>query len=201
MSATKACPECGARVPTDAPLGLCPRCLMNAAASETAFNRPIEKQGAAPISPPAPGCPEILQAIRELDLVPAQDLDRLEALAGVDPAQLARSLVEDKKLTHYQAGALLQGKARGLLIGQYLVEDRLGVGGMGVVFKARHRSSGRVVALKILPPSFAREPDAITRFRREFQIASRLNHPNLVAAIEASEDRGVHYLTMEYIPG
>ena len=96
---------------------------------------------------------------------------------------------------------MLQGKARGLMIGQYLVLDKLGGGGRGVVFKAQHRPSGRIVALKILPPSFGREPETVRRFRREFQIASRLSHPNLVAAIEASEDRGVHYLTMEYIPG
>ena len=87
------------------------------------------------------------------------------------------------------------------MIGNYLVLGKLGVGGMGVVFKARHRPSGRVVALKMLPPSFGREAEAVRRFRREFQVASRLNHPNLVAAVEASEDRGVHFMTMEYIPG
>ena len=87
------------------------------------------------------------------------------------------------------------------LIGNYLVLEKLGEGGMGMVFKARHRTSGRVVALKILPPSFGRDPDALRRFRREFQVTVRLSHPNLVAAVEANVDRGVHYLTMEYIPG
>jgi serine/threonine-protein kinase len=141
---------------------------------------------------------ELLRAIGELDLVSAEDL---AAVHDDDPAQFAQTLVQQKKLTPYQAGALLGGKARGLLIGPYLVLEKLGSGGMGLVLKAQHRPSGRVVALKMLPPSFGRDPDVVRRFRREFQIAGRLKHPNLVAAIEASEDRGIHYLTMEYIPG
>lgn len=199
MSPSNACPQCGLRVPPDAPLGLCPRCLMNAAASsaETAAYNPAAK----PTGPPPVDHDGFLLALRELDLVPAAELDPLAAATGEDAAHLARVLVQAKKLTAYQAGAVLQGKARGLLIGPYVVIDKLGVGGMGVVFKAQHRPSRRVVALKILPPSFGRDPDAVRRFRREFQVASRLSHPNLVAAIEASEDRGVHYLTMDYIPG
>jgi len=202
VSTTNACPECGARVPNDAPLGLCPRCLMNASSSsETADYQPTEKPGGSGVKPPAVDRPGFLLAIRTLELVPADELDRLEAVAGEELSRLARVLVQAKKLTAYQASAILQGKARGLLIGQYLVLGKLGAGGMGVVFKAQHRPSRRVVALKILPPSFGRQAEAVRRFRREFQIASRLSHPNLVAAIEASEDRGIHYLTMEYIPG
>ncbi len=204
MSATNACPECGTRVPADAPLGLCPRCLISASPSETApyGGSPIEAPRSAPIpSTAAAAWPDVVRAIGELDVVLAPELDAFARDAQNDPTRLIRALVQAKKLTPYQAGALLQGKARGLLIGPYLVNDKLGTGGMGMVFKARHRPSGRVVALKILPPSFGREPDTVRRFQREFQIASRLNHPNIVAAIEASEDRGVHYLTMEYVAG
>src|SRR5436190_1007289 len=82
------------------------------------------------------------------------------------------SLVRAGKLTAYQAGALAQGKAAGLVIGAYLVLEKLGQGGMGVVFKARHRQTGRVVALKILPPSFGRDHEAVRRFRREFEVAA-----------------------------
>ena len=92
-------------------------------------------------------------------------------------------------------------RRRGLLIGNYLILDKLGQGGMGVVFKARHRASGRVGALKILPPSFARDKDAVSRFRREIEAAGRLNHPNVVAAIDSDEDRGVHFLVMDYVSG
>ena len=78
--------------------------------------------------------------------------------------RLARRLIRADRLTPYQAGAALQGKARGLLIGSYLVLDKIAVGGMGVVFKALHQPSRRLVALKILPPSFAQDDDAVRRF-------------------------------------
>ncbi len=89
----------------------------------------------------------------------------------------------------------------GLLIGNYLILDKLGAGGMGMVFKARHRRLNRIVALKILPPSFARDRTAVLRFKREVEAAGRLKHPNIVAALDADEDRGVHFLVMEYVEG
>ena len=114
---------------------------------------------------------------------------------------LARVLQQAGRLTRYQAAALYQRKSRGLLIGNYLILDKLGQGGMGMVFKARHRRLGRVVALKILPPSFARDKTAVDRFKREVEAAGRLKHPNIVAALDADEDRGVHFLVMEYVEG
>ena len=59
------------------------------------------------------------------------------------------------------------------MIGNYLILDKLGQGGMGVVFKARHRKHGRYGALKILPPSFARDASAVMRFRREVEAAEQ----------------------------
>jgi serine/threonine protein kinase len=109
--------------------------------------------------------------------------------------------VKAGKLTSYQAAAVYQKKSRGLLIGNYLILDKLGEGGMGMVFKARHRTLGRVGALKILPPSFTRDRGAVMRFRREFEAAGRLRHLNVVAAFEADEDRGVHFLVMDYVRG
>ena len=79
--------------------------------------------------------------------------------------------------------------------------EKRGQGGMGVVFKARHRPTGQVVALKVLPPSFGRDREAVLRFRREVEVAARLDHPNIVKALDASEDRGVHFLAMEFIEG
>ena len=70
-----------------------------------------------------------------------------------------------------------------------------------MVFKARHRRLNRIVALKILPPSFARDRTAVLRFKREVEAAGRLKHPNIVAALDADEDRGVHFLVMEYVEG
>jgi serine/threonine protein kinase len=199
---SRACPECGASLPTDAPGGLCPRCLLGAGLTATVDPQPAGRGRVVPAPAPAPpSYDDVRSALLELGLVEPADLDGLAAGAGGDAPALARALVKGGKLTPYQAGAVVQGKARGLVIGRYLVLDRLGVGGMGVVFKARHRQTRQVVALKILPPSFSREAEAVRRFRREFQVAAHLKHPNLVAAIEADADRGVHFLTMEYVPG
>ncbi|WP_406698332.1 family 16 glycoside hydrolase [Singulisphaera sp. Ch08] len=200
MSETRACAECGTSVPPGVSSGLCPSCLKGTEDFATATHRPEAKPSGGG-GESAVGLDEFLRTLREMNFVADSDMDRLAEGAIGDVARLARVLVQTGHLTAYQAGALLQGKAPGLLIGQYLVLDKLGVGGMGVVFKARHRPSERVVALKMLPPSFGRNPEAVQRFRREFELASRLSHPNLVAAIEASEDRGVHFLTMDYIKG
>ena len=146
---------------------------------------------------------EFRRALVELGLVTDEELAHFNAAtpSGEGVLGLARSLVTAGKITAYQSAALYQHKGRGLLIGHYLILDKLGAGGMGMVFQARHRRLGTVVALKILPPSFARDRQAVLRFQREVEAASRLNHPNIVAALDAAEDRGVHFLVMEYVEG
>ena len=104
-------------------------------------------------------------------------------------------------MTRYQASAVLQGKAKALALGPYLVLDRLGSGGMGLVFQARRRDSRDVVALKILPPSASKQEQAVLRFRREAKIMAQLAHANLVASREIGEHNGVHYLVMDYVEG
>ena len=79
-------------------------------------------------------------------------------------AALAAELVRYGRLTPYQAAAVLQGKTKGLLIGNYVVLEKLGAGSMGIVFKARHRVLKRVVALKLLPPSLAQTPSPYSAF-------------------------------------
>ena len=105
------------------------------------------------------------------------------------------------RLTSYQAGAICQGKAKGLLIGRYTVLDKLGAGGMGMVFKAQHRRLKQVVALKILPPSLTRNPELVQRFHREAETAAKLNHTNIVRAIDADDAGGTHFLIMEFVEG
>jgi serine/threonine protein kinase len=129
-------------------------------------------------------------------------LDRLPADGRpADAGQVARALVKAGTLTGYQAAAVLQGKTKGLVIGPYLVLDRLGSGGMGLVLKARHRETGRVVALKLLPPSFARDRAAVLRFRREAESMSRFRHPNVVSSLDAGEANGLPFLVMEFVDG
>ena len=203
MAEKRSCPECGTSLPPDAPRGLCPRCLMGAAVGGTVTYKPAGRQE-DPV--PASTSPTVdfdgfRRAILDLGLIDPSELDKHGRAASGDVSRLAQALIRAGKLTTYQAGALAQGKAKGLVVGNYVVLDKIGQGGMGVVFKARQRPSGRVVALKILPPSFGRDREVVLRFRREFEVAARLSHLNVVAAIDADEDRGVQFLTMDFIDG
>ena len=81
-----------------------------------------------------------------------------------DAQGLARELIRDKKLTKYQAEAVYRGKTKGLVFGEYAILEPLGAGGMGEVFKARHRTMERIVALKVLPSAAVDSPEAVKRF-------------------------------------
>jgi serine/threonine protein kinase len=118
-----------------------------------------------------------------------------------DAQAFARELIRRQKLTAFQATAVYQGKQQSLLYGNYVVLDKLGQGGMGMVFKAEHRRMRRIVALKVLSQKGVQSPDAVKRFHREVQAAAKLSHPNIVAAFDADEARGVHFLVMEYVEG
>ncbi len=91
--------------------------------------------------------------------------------------------------------------AAGKRVGGYEILSKLGQGGMGAVFKARQVSMDRVVALKILPPRLAKNPEYVERFFREARSAAKLNHRNIVQAIDAGEADGYYYFAMEYVDG
>jgi serine/threonine protein kinase len=114
---------------------------------------------------------------------------------------LAQELVRSGKLTRYQASEVYNGRVQSLVLGDYVVLEKIGAGGMGQVFKAQHRRMKRLVAIKLLPPATTKDPQAIKRFQREVEAAARLSHPNIVAALDAREERGLHYLVMEYVEG
>ena len=118
-----------------------------------------------------------------------------------DGQQLAQALVRQGKLTRYQAQLIYGGRTQGLVFGEYVVLDKLGEGGMGVVLKAEHRRMKRLVAVKMIAKKEIGAPDAIKRFHREVEAAAKLNHPNIVQAHDASEHDGIHYLVMEFVEG
>jgi len=115
--------------------------------------------------------------------------------------ELAKLLHRQGRLTRFQAQAVYRGKTRGLVLGNYVVLDKLGRGGMGQVFKAEHRLMERRVALKMLSDEALRTPQAMKRFHREVQAAARLSHQNIVQAHDADEADGIHFLVMEYVEG
>jgi len=118
-----------------------------------------------------------------------------------DARALAREMLRYKKLTRFQAQAAYEGRAGRLVLGNYVILDKIGEGGMGQVFQARHRRMERVVAVKVLPEAAMSAPEAVQRFHREVKAAARLSHPNIVTAYDADEAGGVHFLVMEYVEG
>jgi serine/threonine-protein kinase len=88
-----------------------------------------------------------------------------------------------------------------LVDGRYEVTERIAEGGMASVYLATDTRLDREVALKVLRPHLAADPDFIARFRREARSAARLSHPNIVAVHDQGEDGGAQFLVMEYVPG
>src|SRR5215831_2771210 len=98
-------------------------------------------------------------------------------------------------------GSVMQMLSVGSQIGVFRIDSLLGVGGMGEVYRARDTKLNRDVAIKILPPAFANDPDRLARFKREAQVLASLNHPN-IATIHGFEDGGgVHALVLELVDG
>jgi response regulator RpfG family c-di-GMP phosphodiesterase/serine/threonine protein kinase len=159
---------------------------------------------------------DLLQRWVQLSIILREDWDavpvaRRASLERCDNViELVNRLVEEKLLTDYQASRITIGKTYGLVLGNYRVLERIGAGGMGVVYKAEHVRMRRLAAVKVLALHIEenQDPQLLTRFYTEMRAVARLHHPNIVSAVDAGEVRSpnpelpvLHYYVMEYVPG
>jgi serine/threonine protein kinase len=122
-------------------------------------------------------------------------------LLPADTPALGQLLVNEGLLTYFQMEQLLQGKWRGFTVGKYKILERIGSGGMGVVYLAEHKFLHRLVAVKVLPVVLAQDPWFLDFFYREAQAIAALDHANIVHAHDVDQDGNLHFLVMEYVDG
>src|SRR5439155_18468273 len=149
-------------------------------------------------------CDGILTSLRRLQLLEEQQIAELADLRqhGLeDPRALAKELLRRDWVTAFQINYLLKNLADELQIGPYVLIQRLGEGGMGQVFKARHRTLGRIVAVKRIRQEALSNPVSVPRFEREIEATAQLMHPHIVRAFDAGLAGGAYYLAMEFLEG
>jgi eukaryotic-like serine/threonine-protein kinase len=149
---------------------------------------------------------ELYDAVRDLPAI-----ERSQVMEHADPevrANLEAILAQDRSvLDHpvwesgWNLGETQMGVASGRQLGPYKIEQLLGAGGMGEVYRAVDTRLGRTVAVKVLPQGLAASPEFRHRFLREARAASALNHPNIVVLFDISSHEGVDFLVMEYVAG
>jgi serine/threonine-protein kinase len=146
---------------------------------------------------------KLIEELRGHSLLSSSQLAELEKLPERPPdsRDLAREIVKREWLTKYQANLVYQGRGKELFLGPYVLIDKLGEGGMGEVYRARHQRLERVVALKLIRTDKIKSKDTVSRFQREARAAAQLSHPNIVTLFDDGQEGDIHYLAMEYVKG
>ncbi|MBI1830872.1 MAG: serine/threonine protein kinase [Planctomycetes bacterium] len=144
-----------------------------------------------------------MQGVLESQLLDAEQRARLDELqdGARETRELAQELLRHDWLTAYQVNQIVQGHGPELVLGPFVLLERIGEGGMGQVFKARQKMLNRTVALKVIRKECVDNPKVIQRFKREIRAAGQLNHPHIVRAYDADQVNGTYYIAMEYIDG
>jgi serine/threonine-protein kinase len=136
-----------------------------------------------------------------------RSLEELQSRRKISPITLPDLMVSLGYITQTQADRLKAGLKDGTKaaaphqIPGYKILGKLGAGAMAIVYKAQQLSLNRTVAIKVLPKRFTENPEYVTRFYKEGQAAGKLNHPNIVQAVDVGEAGGYHYFVMEYVEG
>lgn len=151
--------------------------------------------------PPAATGAAFVATLRQSRLLTGAEFGRaLDALdAGESAADCALALVGAGLLTPFQARRLLGGKADGLVLGQYVILEQLGRGRRDRVYKARHRTMDRLVAVRVLAAEATLDPARRAAVQAETKAAARLAHPNVLTVLDANEANGRLYVVLEYV--
>ena len=127
---------------------------------------------------------ELVSLLRQLRLLTPAALEELPGRCS-SPRELAGELIKRGLLTPYQVNLIFLDRGQELVLGSYVLLERLGEGGMGTVYKARHLTMNRLVALKVIRKERLQSSDAARRFDREIKAAAQLSHANIVLAFDA----------------
>jgi len=112
-----------------------------------------------------------------------------------------QDLIESKLLTKFQVDQIIAGKGESLAFGKYIIQEKLGAGGMGQVYKAYHPEAAKLVAIKVILPQGKLDAESIKRFEREVKASEKLVHPNIIAVLDSGRINDHLFMVMELIEG
>jgi serine/threonine-protein kinase len=147
---------------------------------------------------------DFVDALRQHQVLEPIQLDALTSTAFARfaaPKALANELLQRGWLTAYQINQLFRGRGQELMVGPYLLLERLGEGRTGIVFKARHRKQGHIAALKLIRKERLARPEVIRQFQHDIRAAAQVCHPHIVHLMSAGQAAGTYYLALEHVAG
>lgn len=146
---------------------------------------------------------DLARLVVDLDLIPAAALHQAERDGGpgLEAAAFGQALVRRELLTGFQLERLLKGERHGFFYGRAKLLYQIGAGSFARVYRAIHRDSGAILAVKVLRKRYAADGDKRASFQREGEMGRLLRHPHIVAIEDVGEEHGAAYLTMEFLEG
>ncbi len=141
--------------------------------------------------------------VGELELASPAELQEALHDAGhaTDAAAFGQALVRRELVTGFQLERLLKGERRGYYYGRAQILYQIGAGSFARVYRAIHRDTGGILAVKVLRSRYSNDPDKCRAFRHEGEMGQLLRHPNIVAIDDVGEESGTSYITMEFVEG
>jgi len=144
-----------------------------------------------------------LQRLFDSGILTEQNFNALEQkkIHHQNVESFIKDLIESKLLTKFQAEQIIAGKGDSLTFGKYIIQEKLGAGGMGQVYKAYHPEAAKLVAIKVILPQGKFDTESIKRFEREVKASEKLVHPNIIAVLDSGSSKGSLFMVMELIEG